>query len=524
MALRRLNTIFSRSNRKSPDEESPLGRSPTYRTSLTRAPSYTTHAAGPSRSTNPEIDANLSVIEEMSSVVRTSLPETSSVAGTIREATVRSGPRYVYYRLYTKDGAIESNNAIYSNDRSLGRIDAKDVAPPYTVIFLKNVLCRKEGFKTSDRSNLYLSVPSYMPMEDGTRLSLTAQSGPGLYEHEPVVLVVDSIDEREAVKPSRGKLRTQTNVRYVHYRLYSREGAIETNSSNTNDHFLGRIFPGSVSPPHTAASLKAYLCKIEDIPSVENATLYVALSSQTPMEDSTHLSLLGPSGPGLSEHEPMALVVSSQQRPAKGLKRPLKKYKPEHNPRYVYYRLYTKDGAAKSRTFFNKDDESLGRVDIFFVSPPHILSSLKCHIATVEGISTLDMQLYEEGSNDEPVIDSQLISLLASGHNEEHPLAVVCVVNKDPWRAYSLQHPTFTKKLQVTRSHQPGRKSWLDVKAGEVLLTDGVQTYTSWSPGDIYARYGYTAVNSAGKVGFVYGACVNPLPSEEALDVGATAE
>ena len=64
---------------------------------------------------------------------------------------------------------------------------------------------------------------------------------------------------------------------------------------------------------------------------------------------------------------------------------------------------------------------------------------------------------------------------------------------------------------------EPGRKSWLDVKAGEVLLTDGVETYTSWSPGttcrwrysllhillpgDIYARYGYTAVNSAGKVG-----------------------
>ena len=30
---------------------------------------------------------------------------------------------------------------------------------------------------------------------------------------------------------------------------------------------------------------------------------------------------------------------------------------------------------------------------------------------------------------------------------------------------------------------EPGRKSWLDVKAGEVLLTDGVETYTSWSPG-----------------------------------------
>ena len=193
------------------------------------------------------------------------------------------------------------------------------------------------------------------------------------------------------------------------------------------------------------------------------------------MEDSTHLSLLGPSGPGLSEHDPMALVVPSRRRPARGSKRPLKKYKPEHSPRYgtrlsplvylvslkpaastVYYRLYTKDGAAKSRTSFNKDDSSLGRVDTFFVAPPHTLSSLKCHIATVEGVSTLDMQLYEEVGNDEPMVDSQRISLLADGHpghNEECPMAAVCV-NRDPWRAYSLQHPTFTKKLQVTRSHR----------------------------------------------------------------------
>lgn len=123
----------------------------------------------------------------------------------------------VYYRLYTKEGAIESYNAVYSNDRSLGRIDAKDVAPPYTVILLKNFLCRIEGFKTSDNFNLYLSVQTYTPMEDDTRLSLVAHSGPGLYEHEPVVLVVDSINEREAVKPSREKLRTKTNVGEVRY-------------------------------------------------------------------------------------------------------------------------------------------------------------------------------------------------------------------------------------------------------------------------------------------------------------------
>jgi hypothetical protein len=52
------------------------------------------------------------------------------------------------------------------------------------------------------------------------------------------------------------------------------------------------------------------------------------------MEDSTHLSLLGQSGPGFSEHEPMALVVPSRRRSVSGPKRPLKKYKPEHDPHY----------------------------------------------------------------------------------------------------------------------------------------------------------------------------------------------
>jgi len=94
----------------------------------------------------------------------------------------------------------------------------------------------------------------------------------------------------------------------------------------------------------------------------------------------------------------------------------------------------TKDLAAKSRTSFKKDDSSLGRVDTFFVAPPHTLSSLKCRIATVEGISTLDMRLYEEVGSDEPMIDSQRISLLAGGypgHNEERPMAVVYAINKD---------------------------------------------------------------------------------------------
>jgi len=63
---------------------------------------------------------------------------------------------------------------------------------------------------------------------------------------------------------------------------------------------------------------------------------------------------------------------------------------------------------------------------------------------------------------------------------------------------------------------EPGRKAWLDVKAGksysqpvlkltrvgQVRLATGVTpTSIALHPRDIYVRYGYTAVNSAGKVG-----------------------
>ena len=69
----------------------------------------------------------------------------------------------------------------------------------------------------SDNSNLYLSVPSYMLMEDDTCLSVVANSGPGLYEHELVVLVIDLINDREAMKPSWEKCRTMTTVGKVRY-------------------------------------------------------------------------------------------------------------------------------------------------------------------------------------------------------------------------------------------------------------------------------------------------------------------
>jgi hypothetical protein len=103
--------------------------------------------------------------------------------------------RLVYYRLYTKDGAIESYNHTYSNDRSMGRILTKAVAPPHTVSSLKRYLCKIEGFPGAEKSDLYEALSSHCAiMLDSTRISLLGQSGIGSSVDDPAALVIGNKD------------------------------------------------------------------------------------------------------------------------------------------------------------------------------------------------------------------------------------------------------------------------------------------------------------------------------------------
>ena len=104
----------------------------------------------------------------------------------------------VYYRLYTKDGAIESYNHIYSNDRFMGRILTKAVAPPHTVSSLKRYLCEIEGFPGAENSDLYVTLLSQCAvMLDSTRISLLGPSGIGSSMDDPVALVIGDKDSEK---------------------------------------------------------------------------------------------------------------------------------------------------------------------------------------------------------------------------------------------------------------------------------------------------------------------------------------
>ena len=63
------------------------------------------------------------------------------------------------------------------------------------------------------------------------------------------------------------------------------------------------------------ASIKRSLCKLEGLLKPDESLVFTPLSSPAPKEDSARLSLYAPSEePGMSERDPIALVVELEKR------------------------------------------------------------------------------------------------------------------------------------------------------------------------------------------------------------------
>ena len=106
----------------------------------------------------------------------------------------------VYYRLYTKDGPLESNNPIYSNDNFISRIVSLSVRPPHTASSLMRYLCKIEGLALQN-CILFQSLSEITALDDSIHLSLQGTTGPGASELDPMALVVDerAVERRSKV-------------------------------------------------------------------------------------------------------------------------------------------------------------------------------------------------------------------------------------------------------------------------------------------------------------------------------------
>jgi len=99
--------------------------------------------------------------------------------------------RAVYYRLYTKEAPLESNNPIFSNHRFISRFSSKSVRHPHRAASLKRCICKIEGVEGPEIGALYLSLSEKKPLDHSARLALRGNSGPGSSEVDPVIFVVD---------------------------------------------------------------------------------------------------------------------------------------------------------------------------------------------------------------------------------------------------------------------------------------------------------------------------------------------
>ena len=107
-------------------------------------------------------------------------------------------------------------------------------------------------------------------------------------------------------------------------------------------------------------------------------------------------------------------------------------------------------GEITSKTHFDKDDASLGRVGVFSIAPPRTVSSLKSCLLKAEDYVSDDVQLFEDMGSDSPMDDTDVLTLLGDdypGSTEDKPMAIVCkeraVVTSRP------TPPAFSKKIKA---------------------------------------------------------------------------
>ncbi|EDR02754.1 uncharacterized protein LACBIDRAFT_332021 [Laccaria bicolor S238N-H82] len=303
----------------------------------------------------------------------------------------------------------------------------KDGHEPQAGVVIGGRLSRVEfGLRSQELSiSLFLQVRPARSITPAHNLRNTCVDVDYETSHSQCPLMKD--DRRMAMMESQLGYQEATHI--IYYRLYTKDGPLESNSLiYSNDHFISRIVSSSVRPPHTAASLMRYLCKMEGL-ALQKCILFQSLSELTALENSIHLPLRGTTGPGASDLDPMALVVDKcpTERRSQVTSGVETQELFEREQRYVYYRVYDDDGEIVSKRSFDENNPSLGRVNTLSVPPPHTVSSLKNHIVISEGLFGHNVKLFEDEGNESAMNDSDALTLLSEtfpGCIEDRPIAI----------------------------------------------------------------------------------------------------
>ena len=120
----------------------------------------------------------------------------------------------------------------------------------------------------------------------------------------------------------------------------------------------------------------------------------------------------------------------------------------------MYYHIYDEQGETVSKTSFDENTPSLGRVKTLAIPPPHTLASLKNHLIKSENILVRDIQIFEDEDGESPMNDTDPIALLSDsfpGCMEDHPIAVTYGVQGTSLPSQPQPQPLPVSKLEHGR-------------------------------------------------------------------------
>ena len=102
----------------------------------------------------------------------------------------------------------------------------------------------------------------------------------------------------------------------MYYRLYADDYEMSSKVAfDPEEPCLGRIRADSVTPPHSPASIKRCISRVEKTPALAHAHLFANVSCNTPLKEG-HISIFHTDDPGLSPNEPMAIVQMPIEMPS----------------------------------------------------------------------------------------------------------------------------------------------------------------------------------------------------------------
>ncbi|KAJ7676604.1 hypothetical protein DFH06DRAFT_1291581 [Mycena polygramma] len=236
--------------------------------------------------------------------------------------TSPTGP-YVYYRMYTMDGAIPAKSAFDASNHFVGRIPARSVPPPLSVASVKRCVAHTEGLSDPEglRTDLYQNMAAKSAMETTARLDIwEGSNNPG---NSPgtafVLLVIDDLtpEEAMAVDAKVDVGHSETHSDYLYYQLYTPVGEDSSKTCVDSDEpSIGRVERFKISPPMEPAAIKRCIARIEGKPIYRYATLYEDISAAEPWPgaDSTFYGPLETGSAGSAKEHPMVLVQPERRQ------------------------------------------------------------------------------------------------------------------------------------------------------------------------------------------------------------------